>query len=113
MQIRTSLFLTILMIAATLGPAMAPTAAAEAENNYEVGEIIGDIDDFDPAIHGKTYMMVDGEPLYSATRLHKMAWADAGYPDLVMPFANGKSGKSTSKACGPLTQGTVMTIPTS
>ena len=46
MQIRTSLFLTILMIAATLGPAMAPTVAAEAENNYEVGEIIGDIDDF-------------------------------------------------------------------
>jgi PKD repeat protein len=113
MQVRTSLFLTILMVVATLGPFAVATAAADAENNQVVGQIIGDIADFDPAIHGKTYMMVDGEPLYSATRLHKMAWADAGYPDLLLPFANGKSGKSTSKACVPLTQGTVMTIPTS
>mgnify|MGYP001166837336 FL=1 len=114
MQIRTSLFLTILMIAATLGPAMAPTAAAEAENNYEVGEIIGNIEDFDVSIHGKPYIMVEGnQSLYSATRLHKMAWSDAGYPNLVLPFAQGKNGKSTSKACVPMSQGQVLTVPTS
>ncbi len=101
------------MVVATLGPFAATTATADTENNQVVGQIIGDIADFDPSIHGKTYMMIDGEPLYSATRLHKTAWADAGYPDLLLPFANGKSGKSTSKACVPLTQGTVMTIPTS
>ena len=101
------------MVVATLGPFAVTTATADDENNQVVGQIIGDIADFDPAIHGKTYMMVEGEPLYSATRLHKMAWADAGYPDLLLPFANGKSGKSTSKACVPLTQGNVLTVPTS
>jgi hypothetical protein len=102
------------MIAATLGPAMAPTAAAEAENNYEVGEIIGDIEDFDVSIHGKPYIMVEGnQSLYSATRLHKMAWSDAGYPNLLLPFAQGNNGKSTSKACVPMSQGQVLTVPTS
>ena len=113
MQVRTSMFLTILMIAATLGPALAPQVAAEGQNSPPVGEIIGDIADFDASIHGKPYMTFDNETIYSATRLHKMAWADAGYPNLVMPFAHNSNGKSTSKACTPMTEGQSTTVPIS
>ncbi|MBC8437950.1 MAG: PKD domain-containing protein, partial [Euryarchaeota archaeon] len=113
MQVRTSLFLTVLMVAAAFGPALVPTAAAEQPTNAEIGQIIGDLADFDPAIHGKEYIMVEGESLYSGTRLLKMAWADAGYPDLVMPFEGGANGKSTAKACSPMTQGQSTTVPTS
>ncbi|HJL60189.1 MAG TPA: hypothetical protein QF621_07545, partial [Candidatus Thalassarchaeaceae archaeon] len=101
------------MIAATLGPALAPQVAAEGQNSPPVGEIIGDIADFDASIHGKPYMTFDNETIYSATRLHKMAWADAGYPNLVMPFAHNSNGKSTSKACTPMTEGQSTTVPIS
>ena len=30
-----------------------------------------------------------------------------------MPFSNGKRGKSTSKACTPMTEGQTVTVPTS
>ncbi|MDP6326400.1 MAG: hypothetical protein QGI36_04855, partial [Candidatus Thalassarchaeaceae archaeon] len=58
-------------------------------------------------------MTFDNETIYSATRLHKMAWADAGYPNLVMPFAHNSNGKSTSKACTPMTEGQSTTVPIS
>ena len=113
MQVRTSIFLTMLMVAATLGPIVAPQAIAQNQSNAEIPEIIGDIEDFDVAIHGKPYIMTENETIYSATRLHKMAWADAGYPNLVLPFANNHNGKSTTKACTPMTEGQTLTVPIS
>ena len=91
-------------------PALAPQVVAEAENNAPIEGIFGDVADFDIAIHGKPYITIEGEPIYSATRLHKMAWADAGYPNLVMPFAHNSNGKSTSKSCTPMTEGQSTTV---
>ena len=113
MQVRTSMLLTILMVAATLGPLLISQVSAEGENNSPNEQFIGNIEDFDVEIHGKPYITIEGETVYSATRLHKMAWAEEGYPNLVMPFSNGKSGKSTSKACTPMTEGQTVTVPTS
>ena len=74
MQVRTSMLLTILMVAATLGPLLISEVSAEGENNSPNEQFIGNIEDFDVEIHGKPYITIEGETVYSATRLHKMAW---------------------------------------
>ncbi len=115
MRIRTPVFLILLMIASVLAPLFAGAASAEEPEYVDAGGVVlGDIADFDPTINGKRYLFVDDdEPLWSATRLHKLAWAEAEYPDLVMPFEQGGNGKSTSKACIPHSVGTGITISTS
>ena len=47
MQVRTSMLLTILMVAATLGPLLISQVAAEGENNSPNEQFIGNIEDFE------------------------------------------------------------------
>ncbi len=102
----------MLMLMAAVLPAVAAADSVDGDSNDVMGQVIGDLVDFDATIHGKEYIMVEGESLYSATRLHKMAWVDAGYPDLMLPFS-GNGAKSVTKACTQMSQGSVVTVPTS
>ncbi len=115
MKTQTPVFLVSLMLASVLAPLFAGSAGAQEPEVLDAGGVvIGDIADFDPTINGKRYLFVDDdEPLWSATRLHKLAWGEAEYPGLVMPFEQGGNGKSTSKACIPHSEGTGITISTS
>ena len=115
MKTQTPVFLVLLMLASVLAPLFAGSAGAQEPEVLDAGGVvIGDIADFDPTINGKRYLFVDDdEPLWSATRLHKLAWGEAEYPGLVMPFEQGGNGKSTSKACIPHSVGTGITISTS
>jgi PKD repeat protein len=113
---RQALLLTLIMVAAALSPLL---AAAEAEQSGWVdpgGVVYGDLVDFDGPTMGKPYLFIDGEePVWSATRFMKFAWADAGYPDLFLPFAPGNVAPMSSRSnhCVPYQQGQSLTVPIS
>ena len=95
-----SLFLTLVMLLASL----APLAAAEEdpEQPETINSIAYGLEGFDPSTMGKSYLYAgeDGESIYSATRFLKQQWAADDYPGLVLPFEEGRTGgRSAGRAC--------------
>ena len=81
----------------------------EATFSYDVDAIDGHA--------GKPYLFTDdsGETMYSASRLLKQQWLDAGAPGadeiLERSEAVTTGGRTSGRSCTPLTQGSSITVP--
>ena len=113
----SALVLTLLMVlmawAPFTGSAMA-SAEDEAPAQYagELGEIVGDLDDFHPE-EGSAYLFIhEEEPVVSATGFMRQAWIDAGRPGVdEMTYSPTTSGRS-ARACTPHTVGDTLSSNT-
>ena len=95
--------------ASTTGSDDASDEVLEATFSYDVDAIDGHA--------GKPYLFTDdsGETMYSASRLLKQQWLDAGAPGadeiLERSEAVTTGGRTSGRSCTPLTQGSSITVP--
>ena len=73
--------------------------------------IFANLDDFVPE-DSHPYMIPDSEEkLYSATRMMKNSWVDAGLPGV--DISTNPQAKTSGRACTPYSEGDSATVPTS
>ena len=113
----SAMVLTLLMVLMAWAP-FAGSAMASAEDNSEdpyageIGEIIGDLDDFDPVM-GAAYLFIhEEEPVVSATGFMRQAWIDEGRPGVEdMTHSPTTTGRA-ARACTPHTVGDTLSSNT-
>ena len=105
----TILFVFFLSIAS---PLVSADPIEQGDSNLSGFEpIFADLDDFVPE-DSHPYMIPDSEEkLYSATRMMKNSWVDAGLPGV--DISTNPQAKTSGRACTPYSEGDSATVPTS
>jgi len=111
-----ALVFVALLLITSMGP-IAITAMADSTEDPAVsppsqssGEIIGDLEDFNPS-EGSEYLFIHEEqPVVSATQFMRQAWIDAGRPGVDDMVVDTTSGRTAARACTPRTVGDTLTV---
>ena len=104
----------LLSIASPLASADGQSETSNSEtmvSNEEIEPVFADISDF-VATDSHPYMMPGmDEQLFSATRMMKNAWIDAGMPGV--DIATSPQSQTSGRACTPHSEGDSLTVPSS
>ena len=113
-----AIFFMILMLFSSTAPVLISASAngadgAEESEPYAAeGEIIGDLDEFDPST-GSEYLFIHEEyPVVSATSFMRQAWIDEGRPGVEEMVISPSMGRSSARACTPHTVGDTLNVNT-
>mgnify|MGYP001410102081 CR=1 FL=1 len=91
------LLLISVLVLSILSPCIFPEEIPEEQKPKFIST---DLSEFSPNEEGKEYMF-NGDDLsvFSATGFLKKQWADAGYPELVLPFSENKQSRNSIRSC--------------
>lgn len=110
-------FVAMMVLSTTLPFMVSASAEGEADSTsasmYNAGgNVIGDLDEFDPSTGSEYLFIHEEEPVVSATSFMRQAWIDAGRPGVDEMVIEPSLGRSGGRACTPHSVGDSLTVNT-